>query len=281
MLQNLKKKLLPEEKPASLENITGELRESTENDFDAAFATIPDIATENANLDEMMDPGALDTGALDDDVDFEAEDFDQPIADVGEPDTAKEIIETTPTEEVFGEEASIEEVCATKEVPQDILAELDAARATAENAVENTSATSLNAAEKAATSVNDPEMATKAISDIRLEAHEVDVVSSSVFEKAAPWIIWISLALVVASIAYAAMTGGTSGTAWLILGGGVAGVMALLLGGALTNSFSPMMLTSVLLHRARGRDRATSIFACRQGYFATAWYCRRYFECGY
>jgi two-component system cell cycle sensor histidine kinase/response regulator CckA len=237
MLQNLKKKLSPEETPASLESLTEEMRESVDADFEAALAAVPDIAS--ADEDDAPDFAA---------EDFDTEEsFDAPVLKDAE--EALEAAHEEPEEAPETEQPAAAEVSEgdTSETEDDILAELAAAEQAHEEKHEEQQGRKADVTKAAP------------IADIRTEAQEALIPDIGFFEKAAPWIIWVSLALVVSSIGYAVISGGTSGTAWMILIAGVIGLIALLIGGALTNAFSPIMLTSMLLHRARGRDRAESI----------------------
>ncbi|WP_306253130.1 ATP-binding protein [Parvularcula sp. IMCC14364] len=78
-------------------------------------------------------------------------------------------------------------------------------------------------------------------------------------EAVAPWVIWSSMACVVASVVYAIVYGVASGVPWYILIGGIGMLAAVLLLGSLTRSFSPLMLTGFLMRRAVGRNQADAV----------------------
>ncbi|MCI5047484.1 MAG: response regulator [Aquisalinus sp.] len=78
-------------------------------------------------------------------------------------------------------------------------------------------------------------------------------------EAVAPWVIWSSMACVVASIVYALVYGAASGVPWFILIGGIAMLAVVLLLGSVTNSFSPLMLTGFLMRRAAGRSHTDAV----------------------
>ncbi len=127
--------------------------------------------------------------------------------------------------------------------PQDILAQLDAAKTAAQQIGPHA-----QKKEKKSAPLDDP------------NGEALDALSTeSLLAQIAPWVIWSSMACVVASIGYALIVGVASGIPWLILVGGLTLLISLFVLGAATKSFSPMMLTGFMMHRATGHNKMDAV----------------------
>ena len=225
MLQNLKKKFPGGEEDTGLESAGEDLRiapESFDSDFDEAFEELDDEAAAAEAQSVKASPARTDV-----------------------PGVREKAVAPALVAENIRDEAPAPAAVRQDDIPADILEQLAAAEAA--SAERQGKASDPAGGEGGSVSESGP------------GADAISVDGISVFERVAPWVIWVSIGCVAASILYALTMGGASGTAWLMLVGGVVAVAAVLLGGVMTNAFSPLMLTGLLLHRARGKDRMDAV----------------------